>query len=238
MILKKILITIVVLISTSILGSILIFLGNKNIKKENETVGIYEDVRNGEKEIITENDNKSCEENITDNDSENVIEEKYSVKKEDINQSVTKNELVNQNQSISQVETKKDYSDNVLDVKIDKKENKLQEENITNNDALVKENVKSDEDIYTFARNDKEIQNMIDITKKLIKENKDGKYSELVDYVDSINFVVEKSGNLFYPLFEYRIANIIMDNNFPEFYVYAEDVYKNGEYLRTEYYFQ
>lgn len=102
----------------------------------------------------------------------------------------------------------------------------------------MKENVKSEEDIYTFARNDKEIQNMIDITKKLIKENKDGKYSELVDYVDSINFIVEKSGNLFYPLFEYRIANIIMDNNFPEFYVYAEDVYKNGEYLRTEYYFQ
>ena len=238
MLLKKILITIVVLISTSILGSILIFLGNKNIKEENETVGIYEDVRNDEKEILTDNDNKSCEENITNNDSENVVEEKYSVKKEDINQSVIKNEWVNQNQAISQVETKKDYSDNVLDVKIDKKENKLQEENITNNDALVKENVKSEEDIYTFARNDKEIQNMIDITKKLIKENKDGKYSELVDYVDSINFIVEKSGNLFYPLFEYRIANIIMDNNFPEFYVYAEDVYKNGEYLRTEYYFQ
>lgn len=238
MLLKKILITIVVLISTSILGSILIFLGNKNIKEENETVGIYEDVRNDEKEILTDNDNKSCEENITNNDSENVVEEKYSVKKEDINQSVIKNEWVNQNQAISQVETKKDYSDNVLDVKIGKKENKLQEENIANNDALLKENVKPEEDIYTFARNDKEIQNMIDITKKLIKENKDGKYSELVDYVDSINFIVEKSGNLFYPLFEYRIANIIMDNNFPEFYVYAEDVYKNGEYLRTEYYFQ
>lgn len=95
MLLKKILITIVVLISTSILGSILIFLGNKNIKEENETVGIYEDVRNDEKEILTDNDNKSCEENITNNDSENVVEEKYSVKKEDINQSVIKNEWVN-----------------------------------------------------------------------------------------------------------------------------------------------
>ena len=79
---------------------------------------------------------------------------------------------------------------------------------------------------------------MISITKRLIMENKENRYSGLVDNVNNINFIIEKSGNVFYPLYEYRIANIVMDNYYPEFYVYAEDVYKNGEYLRTEYYFQ
>ena len=78
---------------------------------------------------------------------------------------------------------------------------------------------------------------MINIAKRIIKENKNNRCAGLVNQVDSINFIVGKAGNLFYPLFDYRIENIVVDNFYPEFYVYAEDVYKNGVYLRTEYYF-
>ena len=93
------------------------------------------------------------------------------------------------------------------------------------------------EDIYTFKRNDAEIQKIINIAKSIIKENKDNRCDGLVNSVDSINFIVSKAGNVFYPLFDYRIENIVIDNYYPEFYVYAEDIYKDGEYLRTEYYF-
>ena len=103
----------------------------------------------------------------------------------------------------------------------------------------VKQEIKEElkEDVYTFKRNDTEIQKMINMAKSTIRENKDNRCSGLVDKTDSINFITQKAGNLFYPLFQYRIENIVIDNFFPEFYVYAEDIYKNGEYLRTEYYF-
>ena len=103
----------------------------------------------------------------------------------------------------------------------------------------VKQEIKEEpkEDVYTFKRNDTEIQKMINMAKSIIRTNKDNRCSGLVDKVDSINFITQKAGNLFYPLFQYRIENIVIDNFFPEFYVYAEDIYKNGVYLRTEYYF-
>lgn len=103
----------------------------------------------------------------------------------------------------------------------------------------VKQEIKEEpkEDVYAFKRNDTEIQKMINMAKNIIRTNKDNRCSGLVDKVDSINFITQKAGNLFYPLFEYRIENIVIDNFFPEFHVYAEDIYKNGEYLRTEYYF-
>ena len=103
----------------------------------------------------------------------------------------------------------------------------------------VKQEIKEEpkEDVYTFKRNDTEIQKMINMAKSIIRTNKDNRCSGLVDKVDSINFITQKSGNLFYPLFDSRIENLIIDTFYPEFYVYAEDIYKNGEYLRTEYYF-
>ena len=255
MILKRILIIIAVVIAIGTVGASLLFLGNKDVDNDNKVVDIYENtekqIQEENKELIMQENNKKeetklVEDKIETEKVENVekVETESIVKTNEVEQSKVTQTVVSveqpkqNNQPTLNTETK--IENKVIETKVESPKNEVQE-NITNDISIkneVKEEVKPQEDVYTFVKNDKEIQNMIAITKRLIRENKDGRYSELVDYVDNINFVIQKSGNLFYPFFEYRIANIIMDNSFPEFYVYAEDIYKNGEYLRTEYYFQ
>ncbi len=212
MILKRILVILTIVIIISLISSGLLILGDLQ-KQVNSNVEIYAEDKNNinEKEIIE--DNKSFE-----IPNKNLIQEVQIQKPE-----VSHNENTNNN-------SENRITDNITE--IDNKNIIIEKEEIKVNNEQPKE------DVYTFVKNDVEIQNMIYITKKLILENKENRYSDLVDNVNNINFIIEKSGNLFYPLYEYRIANIVMDNYYPEFYVYAEDVYKNGEYLRTEYYFQ
>jgi len=230
MILRKILIILAVMVTTSIIGSGLLIAGNLR-DKSNSEVEIYTEPKIDieSEDFITESIDGDVIAVIEDNESvvENNVPEVEQIKV-DTNYNENRN-----NNSISNtkgvVASSNDYSNtNESNVK----------ENVTENLVKQESNTKPKEDIYTFVRNDKEIQNMISITKRLIIENKENRYSGLVDNVNNINFIIEKSGNIFYPLYEYRIANIVMDNYYPEFYVYAEDVYKNGEYLRTEYYFQ
>lgn len=230
MILRKILITLAVIVATSIVGTGLLIIGNLGSKLSSK-LDIYTkpeiDVEN--KDFITE----SIEEEVIA-----VIES---------NESVVNNNVLKEEQIKIDTNYNKNRDDNIISntkgkVESSKNYNNYNESNIkekvTENLVKQESNIESKEDVYTFVRNDVEIQNMITITKKLIIENKENRYSGLVDNVNNINFIIEKSGNIFYPLYEYRIANIVMDNYYPEFYVYAEDVYKNGEYLRTEYYFQ
>ncbi len=211
MILKRILIVLAVVVITCIISTGLLLIGNMPIDiytKVNTNIKDFEN-KNIEKEVVA----------ILET-NENMIENNVS----EIEQAKNINSYY-QNVSNSVSNEERMINNNVSQSK----------ENLVENKDT-QEEYKKDE--YTFVKNDREIQNMISITKRLIIENKENRYSGLVDNVNNINFVIEKSGNVFYPLYEYRIANIVMDNNYPEFYVYAEDVYKNGEYLITEYYFQ
>lgn len=227
MILRKTLITLAVIVTTVIISSGLFIMGNLRDKSSSE-IEIYTEPTNDitSEKFITEN---VVEGVLVNNENEKPIEE-------------------NNVSEVEQIKSDANYNENSTSITNDKvvaNSNEYNKSNEINGKEKVAENivkqentVKPKEDVYTFIRNDKEIQNMISITKRLIIENKENRYSGLVDNVNNINFIIEKSGNIFYPLYEYRIANIVMDNYYPEFYVYAEDVYKNGEYLRTEYYFQ
>lgn len=228
MILRKILITLAIIVTTVIISSELLIIGNLRDKSSSE-IEIYTEPINDivSEKFITEN---IVEGVLVDNENDKLVVE-------------------NNVSEVEQVKADANYNENLTSITNDKevvansneynKSNEINgKEKVTENIVKQENNVKPKEDVYTFVRNDKEIQNMISITKRLIIENKENRYSGLVDNVNNINFIIEKSGNIFYPLYEYRIANIVMDNYYPEFYVYAEDVYKNGEYLRTEYYFQ
>ncbi len=227
MILRRIFITLAIIVTTSVVGSGLLILGNlsdKNISEveiyAKENIGIdIEDIENSNtaEEVIAKVEN--IEPLINDTKSEETNIKNGTNYKENINNVSTSKQTVKTNISNNITET------STQNAVVEKEEKQVS-------------NIQPKEDVYTFVRNDIEIQNMISITKRLIMENKENRYSGLVDNVNNINFIIEKSGNVFYPLYEYRIANIVMDNYYPEFYVYAEDVYKNGEYLRTEYYFQ
>lgn len=228
MILRKILITLAIIVTTVIISSELLIIGNLRDKSSSE-IEIYTEPIN---DIVSEKF-------ITENIVEGVL----------VNNEKDKPVVENNVSEIEQIKSDANYNENLTSITNDKevvansneynKSNEINgKEKVTENIGKQENNVKPKEDVYTFVRNDKEIQNMISITKRLIIENKENRYSGLVNNVNNINFIIEKSGNIFYPLYEYRIANIVMDNYYPEFYVYAEDVYKNGEYLRTEYYFQ
>lgn len=227
MLLRKILITLAVIVTTVIISSGLLIIGNLRDKSSSEI------------EIYTEPTNDIASEKfITENVVEGVI----------VNNENDKPVVENNVSEIEQIKLDANYNENSTSITNDKevansneynKSNEINgKEKVAENIVKQENNVNLKEDVYTFVRNDKEIQNMISITKRLIIENKENRYLGLVDSVNNINFIIEKSGNIFYPLYEYRIANIVMDNYYPEFYVYAEDVYKNGDYLRTEYYFQ
>lgn len=234
MILRRTIIVITIVIMTTVISAGLLILGNS--KRKNNNVDIYSDSVN---EI--ENVELSNEESIYNNSKKNSTESE-----DKIIEQPKSNEFSNKNSNI----TKEQPNNTSNNVKINNSpiianDNTNTNNNETNNTNKSKdiekatENVvEKKEDVYTFSINNSEIQNMISIAIRLIRENKDNRYEGLVDCVDNINFVIEKSGNVFYPLYEYRIANIVMDNYYPEFYVYAENIYKNGEYLRTEYYFQ
>ncbi len=229
MILRRIFITLAIIVTTSVVGSGLLILGNlsdKNISEveiyAKENIGIdIEDIANSNtaEEVIAKVENIEPLINDTKSEETNINIKNGTNYKENINNVSTSKQTVKTNISNNITET------STQNAVVEKEEKQVS-------------NIQPKEDVYTFVRNDIEIQNMISITKRLIMENKENRYSGLVDNVNNINFIIEKSGNVFYPLYEYRIANIVMDNYYPEFYVYAEDVYKNGEYLRTEYYFQ
>ena len=235
MILKRTIIVITIVIMTTVISAGLLILGNS--KRKNNNVDIYSDsvneienvelsneesIYNNSKEISTESEDKMIEQPKSDESSNNS-----NIIKEQSN-NTSNNVKINNNPIIA--------NDNI---NINTNNNETNNTNKSKDVEKATENVvEKKEDVYTFAINNSEIQNMISIAKRLIRENKDNRYAGLVDCVDNINFVIEKSGNVFYPLYEYRIANIVMDNYYPEFYVYAEDIYQNGEYLRTEYYFQ
>lgn len=226
MILRKIFIILTVVVATSLIGSGLLILGNLKYKSISK-IEIY-----AEPKIDIEN-----EKFVVDNTDESVLAVIEN------NESVVYDKMQNIEQVKSDINYNENKNNNIIGEELQKNNytqynESNKEEKIIENIVKQESNIQPKEDIYTFIRNDNEIQNMITITKRLIMENKDNRYSGLVDNVNNINFIIEKSGNIFYPLYEYRIANIVMDNYYPEFYVYAEDVYKNGEYLRTEYYFQ
>lgn len=162
------------------------------------------------------------------NEVNSVLEVELEPPKVTIQEINTQTEVITETK---QVEEKQEEV--VTPVITEVKEENTQEVN-TNRDEVIERNKN---DVYTFERNDSEIQNMINIAKRIIKENKNGRCDGLVNQVDSINFNIGKAGDVFYPLFDYRIENIVVDNFFPVFNVYAEDIYRNGEYLRTEYYF-
>lgn len=228
MILRKILITLAVIVTTIIISSGLLIIGNLRDKSSSE-IEIYTEPINDttSEKFITEN---VVEGVLVNNENDKPVVENDVFEVEQIKADANYNENLTRNTNDKEVvANSNEYN----------KSNEINgKEKVTENIVKQENNVKPKEDVYTFVRNDKEIQNMISITKRLIIENKENRYSGLVDNVNNINFIIEKSGNIFYPLYEYRIANIVMDNYYPEFYVYAEDVYKNGEYLRTEYYFQ
>ncbi len=239
MILRRTIIVITIVIITTFISAGLLIFGNS--KGKNDNVDIYSDsvneienielsneesIYNNSKENSTESENKIIEQPKSDESSNNsnIIKEKSN--------NTSNNVKINNNPIIANNNIKTNTNTNTNN---DNTNNSNKSKNVEKTTENV---VEQKEDVYTFAINNSEIQNMISIAKRLIRENKDNRYAGLVDCVDNINFVIEKSGNVFYPLYEYRIANIVMDNYYPEFYVYAENIYKNGEYLRTEYYFQ
>lgn len=248
MILKRILIVLGIGISTSLISAGLLLLGHSN---QSNKIDIYEEENiTEESEIISQDDKEAVVTNDkvdnVENKSENIIENVPTVaetEKQIVNNEISSNNEVDKKEEQIIVEEKEqnivqesqpviveEKKEVITQVKEEIKESEKQE---------IKQEVKEEpkEDVYTFKRNDAEIQNMISIAKRIIKENKNNRCDGLVDKIDSINFVISKAGNLFYPLFDYRIENIVIDNFYPEFYVYAEDIYLNGEYLRTEYYF-
>lgn len=244
MILKRtILVIAIILIVTGISAGLLI-LGIS--KGKNDNVDIYSD-------SVNENIELNNKDSIYNNDSKENSAESEKIENKVIEQAKS-DESSNKNSNVIQKQTtnisnnvNSNNSTPITNNNINTNTNNNNKSNSSNTtDKNKSESSKNStgnivtpkEDIYTFKRNDLEIQNMINIAKRLIKENKDNRYSGLVDCVDNIDFVIEKSGDVFYPLFDYRIENIVIDNYYPEFYVYAEDIYKNGEYLRTEYYFQ
>lgn len=224
MILKRILIILGIMIVTSLICSGLLLLGNK--ENENE-IKIYEESNiEDEESIKLSND---VDEKIINND---VISTNEKENKEDKEKKVNSVDKI-----VEKSNTSVNNSNKTVSVsKVNNSENTKQNNKTEDNSQQVNEQAKK-EDIYTFKRNDTEIQKIINMAKTIIRENKDNRCSELIDKLDSINFIVAKSGNLFYPLIKYRIENIVFDNYYPEFYVYAEDIFKNGEYVRTEYYF-
>ncbi len=245
MILKRALIILGIIIITCIVGAGLILLGNMN-KENNRDTDIYEE--NGIDSASIEVDNKTDNDNLDENTSNHKeIDSEDNSVTVDNNLEQTENEepIITNNEQNNNVNVPNNSTTNSVEnnVPSDNNEQGTNENNSNNDNNTVVENTPPaqetpKEDVYTSKRNDSEINNMISIAKRLIRENKDNRYSGLVDNVDNINFVIEKSGDVFYPLYESRIANIVMDNYYPEFYVYAEDIYKNGEYVRTEYYFQ
>ena len=244
MILKRILIILGIMCITSLSCAGLLMLGNKDNNSDNE-VEIYEEENNivDTQEVIN-TDNIVVEENKQEEKDEDNISNVENVDNQATNNETISSTAINneikQHQNTVKQETKKQEENNLIavakieEVQKDNKQEDIKEE-IQQTENKVQEQPK--EDVYTFKRNDAEIQNMINIAKRIIKENKDNRCDGLVEKVDSINFIIGKAGNLFYPLFDYKIENIVIDNFYPEFYVYAEDIYKNGEYLRTEYYF-
>lgn len=228
MILRKILITLAVIVTTVIISSGLLIVGNLRDKSSSE-IEIYTEPTNdiASEKFITEN---VVEGVLVNNENDKLVVENNVSEVEQIKA------YANYNENLTRITNNKEVVSNSNEY--NKSDEINGKEKVTGNIVKQENTVKPKEDVYTFVRNDKEIQNMISITKRLIIENKENRYSSLVDNVNNINFIIKKSGNIFYPLYEYRIANIVMDNYYPEFYVYAEDVYKNGEYLRTEYYFQ
>lgn len=225
MILKRTLIIIGIIIITTLIGAGLLLLGNRNSINNKE----YDNGLGGNAEeyskvisITDENIALAEDDSISNNQGgENI----NNTEKQSESSNSSLNTL--QNGTATQVKTE----NNTKNTTKQQIENKKTEEN----NRQAKQETK--EDVYTFKRNDTEIQRMINIAKRIIRENKNNRCSGLVDKVNSINFIIGKAGNVFYPLFDYRIENIVIDNYYPEFYVYAEDIYKNGEFLRTEYYF-
>ena len=237
MILRRTIIVITIVIIATVISAGLLILGIS--KGKNDNVDIYSD-------SVNENIELSNEEGIYDNSKENSTESDKEVSEQPKSDESSNNSNVIQKQQ-NNTSNNANINDTPITTNnnINTNANTNTNNNNTNNtnesktvEKTTENVVEKKEDVYTFAINNSEIQNMINIAKRLIRENKDNRYAGLVDCVDNINFVIQKSGNVFYPLFEYRISNIVMDNYYPEFYVYAEDVYKNGEYLRTEYYFQ
>lgn len=244
MLLKRILIILGVMCITSLSCAGLLILGNKDNNSDNE-VEIYEEENNivDVQEVIN-TDNIVVEESKQE---EKVEENILNV--ENVDNQVKNNEIISNNVANNEIQQSQNTVKQeivVENAKINNEVAKIEEVQKDNKQEDIKEEIQQTEnkvqeqpkeDVYTFKRNDAEIQNMINIAKRIIKENKDNRCDGLVEKVDSINFIIGKAGNLFYPLFDYRIENIVIDNFYPEFYVYAEDIYKNGEYLRTEYYF-
>ena len=235
MILKRTIIAITIVIMTTVISAGLLILGNS--KRKNNNVDIYSDSVNEIENVELSNEESiynNSKENLTENENK-IIEQPKSDESSNKNSDITKEQLNNTSNNVN-INNSPIANDNI---NINTNNNETNNTNKSKDVEKATENVvEKKEDVYTFAINNSEIQNMISIAKRLIRENKNNRYAGLVDCVDNINFVIEKSGNVFYPLYEYRIANIVMDNYYPEFYVYAEDIYKNGEYLRTEYYFQ
>lgn len=252
MLLKRILIILGIMCITSLSCAGLLLLGNRN--NENEVNNSNQiDVYNNENSIIDiqeviNTDNIVVDENKQEEKVEEKVEENTS-SVENVDNQTQNNEIISNNvinNEIKQAQNIQKEESIISNLKVNNEVTKTEEikEEVKNEEikeeVKIEENIvqeKLKEDVYTFKRNDIEIQNMINIAKRIIKENKDNRCDGLVDKVDSINFIVGKAGNLFYPLFDYRIENIVIDNFYPEFYVYVEDIYKNGEYLRTEYYF-
>lgn len=219
MILKRAIIIIGIIIITTLIGAGLLLLGNIN----NNEVDIYDNDlgRNLEEysKVIS----------ITDENIALAEDNSISNNQEEQNVDNTENQVESSNSSLNTIK-----SATLNQVKTENNTKNTTKQQIENNRQAKQE---TKEDVYTFKRNDTEIQRMINIAKRIIRENKNNRCSGLVDKLNSINFIIGKAGNVFYPLFDYRIENIVIDNYYPEFYVYAEDIYKNGEYLRTEYYF-
>lgn len=243
MLLKRILIILGIMCITSLSCAGLLILGNKYNTSDNE-VEIYEENNSVDVQEVINTDNIVVEESKQEEKvEENILSvenvDNNVTNNETISSTVINNEIQRSQNTVKQeivVENAKTNNEvaKIEEVQKDNKQEDIKEE-IQQTENKVQEQLK--EDVYTFKRNDAEIQNMINIAKRIIKENKDNRCDGLVEKVDSINFIIGKAGNLFYPLFDYRIENIVIDNFYPEFYVYAEDIYKNGEYLRTEYYF-
>ncbi len=230
MILKRALIIIGIMILTSLIGASLLLLGINN--NRDKQVNIYDNAINTDSEE-SENVISEMDENLTiTNDSiTSDKQEEKNTSVDNVDKQVANNNMPVNTISSNKV-TQSVKSDNIT---TNTNEQKNETQKTEENNQQTKQETK--EDIYTFKRNDVEIQKMINIAKSIIRENKNGRCDGLVDKVDSINFIIGKAGNLFYPLFDYRIENIVIDNYYPEFYVYAEDIFLNGEYVRTEYYF-
>lgn len=225
MILKRALIIIGIIIITTLIGAGLLLLGNRNSinnKEYDNGLGVNAEEYSKVIPITDENIALAEDDSISNNQEEQNVDNTE-------NQVESDNSSLNtlQKGTVNQVKTENNSKSTT--------EHQVENEKTEGNNQQIKQETK--EDVYTFKRNDTEIQRMISIAKRIIRENKNNRCSELVDKVDSINFIVGKAGNVFYPLFDYRIENIVIDNYYPEFYVYAEDIYKNGEFLRTEYYF-